>query len=100
MPKKTPVIRIEKAIEDPDIPKVYANSFECALGLGDVALLFKNGEKTVGVANMSHTVAKTLAIRLGELIRYLEKKSGTSVMTTADVEKALKPGKPRSTTLQ
>ena len=100
MARKTPVNKIEKALEDPEVPKLYANSFECALGLGDVALLLKNGNKTVGVLNMSHTLAKTLAMRLGDLIRFLEAQSETPVMTTADVEKALKPKKPRSTTLQ
>ena len=100
MPKKPPVHKIAKVFEDPDLPKVYMNSFECALGLGDVALLLKNGDTTVGVVHMSHTVAKTLSVRLGEMIRFLESKSGTSVLTTSDVEKALRPKKSRSTTLQ
>ena len=91
---------MEKAFDDPDVPKVYTNAFECALGLGDVALLLKNGEKTVGVVNMSHTVAKTLSIRLKELIQFLEANSGMPVLTTGEVEKALKPKRKGSTTLQ
>jgi hypothetical protein len=100
MAGKIPTHKIDEALADPTIPKLYANSFECALGLGDIALLLKNGEKATAVLNMSHTVAKTLAIRLSELVRFLESKAGTSVMTTAEVEKALRPKKVQSTTLQ
>ena len=100
MARKTSISKIEKALADTEVVKIYANSFECALGLGDVALLLKNGDQTVGVVNMSHTVAKTLALHLGELIRFLESHSGTKIMTTVEVEKSLKPQKPRPTTLQ
>ncbi len=100
MTKKNLPNPIQGALDNPDVPKLYANSFECALGIGDVILLLKNGEKTVGAVNLSHTVAKTLGIRLQEVIGFLEKKSGRSVMTTAEVERALRPKKAKQTTLQ
>ena len=100
MTKKASAHPIQQAFDDPDVAKLYANAFECALGVGDVAVLLKNADKTVAVVNMSHTVAKTLATRLHELIRFLETKSGTPVMTTPEVEKALKPQKTKEATLQ
>ncbi len=100
MAKKNPIRSMQEAFDDQDVAKVYANSFECALGTGDVALLLKNAEKTVGVVNMSYTVAKTLSIRLRELIGFLESKSGKTIMTTVEVEKALNPKKVKEATLQ
>ena len=91
---------MQKALDDPDIPKLYANAFDCALGAGDVALLLKNADKTIGMVNISYTVAKTLAIRLHELVKFLEAKSGTSVMSSDEIEKALRPKKAKNTTLQ
>jgi hypothetical protein len=100
MAKKTPAHMMQKALRDPDIPKLYANAFECALGTGDVALLLRNADKTVGIVNVSYTVAKTLSRRLNELITFLESKSGNPIMTSEQVEKALRPKQVKDPTLQ
>ena len=100
MAKRSPAHTMQKALDDPDIPKLYANAFECALGTGDVALLLRNADKTVGMVSLSYTVAKTLAIRLGDLIRFLETKSGKTIMTSGDIEKALRPKPIKDPTLQ
>jgi hypothetical protein len=100
MAKRTPVHMMQKALDDPEIPKLYANTFECALGTGDVALLLRNAHKTVGVVSLSYTVAKTLSLRLQELITFLETKSGNKIMTSGDIEKALRPKNVKDPTLQ
>jgi len=84
---------IDEAINDPGVPKIYSNSFSCALGVGDVAILFKNSKKNATVLNLSYTTGKTLAIKLLGLINHLETKSGNKIMTTDDVAKALQPTK-------
>ena len=100
MARKNPIQMMQKALDDPEIPKLYANAFECALGTGDVALVLKNADKTVGVVNMSYTVAKTLSINLHEFVKFLEAKSRTAVLTSGEVEKALRPKKVKKPTLQ
>jgi len=76
---------IEAAINNPDVPKIYSNSFACALGIGDSSILFKNGNKPVCLLNLSYTTAKTLAIKLQGLIVHLENASGNKIMTTDDI---------------
>ncbi|MDP2644200.1 MAG: hypothetical protein Q8P24_04625 [Desulfobacterales bacterium] len=79
-------LQIESAINDPELPKVYSNSFSCALGFGDTVILFKNGSKPVALLNMSFTTAKTLAIKIQDLIARLENTSGNKIMTTGEIE--------------
>ena len=74
-------------------PNIYANGFSCAVGLGDVCVLLKNGSKSVGVVNLSYTLAKTLSIKLGEMIETLENKSGNTIMTTDDIKEFLESEK-------
>ncbi len=80
---------IDQAVLDPDVPKIYANGFSCALGLGDVAVLLKNGPRSIGVLNMSYTTAKTLAEKLLGLVSFLEEKSGNRVLNTEEVKEVL-----------
>jgi hypothetical protein len=79
-----------KAMEDQDIPKTYINGFTCILGIGDFAILFKRNDKAVEVMNMSYTLAKTLAIKIHQLVQHLEDKSQHSIMTTDDLNEFLK----------
>ncbi len=88
---------IDQAVLDPDIPNIYANGFSCALGLGDVAVLLKNGPRPIGVLNMSFTTAKTLAEKLLGLVSFLEEKSGNRVLNTEEV-KAVFTRDPKSQT--
>lgn len=76
---------IDEAINNPEIPSLYSNSFSCALGQGDTVVLFKNGKKPIVTLNMSYTTAKTLAIKLQGLISHLESISGNKIMTTDDI---------------
>ncbi len=82
--------QIDNAFTNQNVPKIYANSFMCALGSGDLALLLKNGKENVALINLSYTIAKTLSIKLNDLISHLEAKSGNRIMSTDDINKALK----------
>jgi len=91
--EKVMVDDIQKAIMDDTVPKFYSNGFMCAIGQGDVSILFRLGTKDVSVVNLSYTTAKTLAIKLQGLIEYLEKQSDRTIMTTEDITKYLTPQK-------
>ena len=74
--------KIQKAIQSPEVKKIYFNGFSNSISGGDILLtLFKNGE-AIKVINTSFTVAKTLAIKLKETIDIIEKKTGSQIMTT------------------
>ena len=72
---------IDMALMNDNVPKVHSNSFTCALGSGDVAILFKNGSKEEAVLNLSYSSAKTLSQNPQELIGYLEATSRNEIMT-------------------
>lgn len=79
-----------EALKDPNIPKVYANGFMNALGNGDSTIVFQWNGNPVLVLNMSFTVSKTLALRLGKMIGDIEEGSGNTIMITDEIAKALK----------
>lgn len=73
--------RIEQALESGS-QEIYFNGFANSLGLGDVLISLERNGKPVAILNTSYTVAKTLAIKLNDLIRTLENNTDTSIMTT------------------
>ncbi|MFO7972166.1 MAG: hypothetical protein R6U40_10495 [Desulfobacterales bacterium] len=91
MGKKIPE-EINDALNNPEVPNLYSNSFSCALGQGDTVILFKNANKPIATINLSYTTAKTLAIKLQGLISYLEKISGNKIMTTEDITSYIEKG--------
>jgi len=81
--------RIEKAVADEAVPKIYFNGFINSLGSGDVTLVLTRNGQPVAVADASYTVAKTLAQKLNTLIHDLERDTGNTIMTTDEVNKAI-----------
>ena len=73
-----------------DIPHLYCNGFTNTLGVGDVLLVLQSGNEAVATVNMSYTLAKTLSEKLGNLIKFLEAKTGNNIMTTDDITLSLK----------
>lgn len=92
-PKKaqtSEIIKVfENAFQDPEIPHIYANGFINAHGNGDVVILLQQNSKPAAVLNLSFTMAKSLALKLGETIKNIEDASGTIIMTTDDIARAL-----------
>ncbi len=80
---------VDEALKSSEIPKIYANGFINTIGIGDVAILLKNGGVPVAVLNVSYTVAKTLAVKLGALISALEDRTGNTIMVTEEISKAM-----------
>ena len=81
--------KLNEALKDPEVQRIYANGFVNALGVGDVMILLQNSKKPIAVLSLSYTVAKTLSIKLGALISQLENSTGNTIMTTDDIEKSL-----------
>jgi len=83
-PDKDVMDQINEAIKDPNVPKIYSNGFLNAAGQGDTLILLLQNGKPVAVLNLSYTVAKTLALKLGQLIKNTEASAGTTILTTED----------------
>lgn len=94
MEKKSTINEIINfAVESPDIPHLYANGFISAIGNGDTLLVLQQTGRPIATLNLSFTVAKTLVQKLGGIIENLEKASGNDIMTTSDLDEALKKTK-------
>lgn len=79
------IARIDAAMNDAAVPKIYFNGFSCSLTAGDVTLALEVNKKPVCVANMSYTMAKTLAQKLAGIVATLETITGNTIMTTDDI---------------
>lgn len=81
---------IKDAISNPSVPKLYANGFVSSIGSGDTCIVFQQNGIPVVTLNLSFTVAKTLSIKLGGLIKDMEKDSANKIMTTDEIGSLLK----------
>ena len=81
--------RIARAI-DAGVPQIYFNGFVNTISIGDVLTILERNGKPVVVLNMSYTIAKTLAVALGQIISQFESGVERNMLTTHDVEKALR----------
>lgn len=79
---------IEEAISN-NVETIYFNGFVNTLGIGDVMLLLQRNGKPVAILNASYTVAKTLAIKLGESISFLESKVNQKMLTTDQIKECV-----------
>ena len=59
------------------------------LGTGDALIILQQNSNPVAVLNFSFTVAKTLALKLGGLIKEVEDQADTIILTTDDFSAAL-----------
>jgi hypothetical protein len=83
---------IAEAMESEEVGSTYFNGFTLTVGAGDVALILTLNGKPTRVLNCSFTVSKTLAEILSEAIQGLENASGNTIMTTDNINEALKKG--------
>lgn len=88
--KKNITLLFEKASKDPSVPKIYANGFANAIGNGDTTTILQQNGVPVAVLNLSYTIAKTLSLKLGALIKTIEDDTNNTIMTTNDIDNALR----------
>jgi len=85
IPLGTPQDRLRKAMEA-GVPQIYANGFVTMMGSGDVAIVLEKVGQPQAIINMSFTCAKTLSVKIGQLIASLEERSKRDIMITDDIE--------------
>ena len=88
MPDNEPTTEEQLARARP-VPSFYFNGFQIGLSNADVGLLAMLDNQPVLKLNMSYTTAKTLFVKLAEVMGTLEKSTGREIMTTDDAGKGL-----------
>jgi hypothetical protein len=71
------------------VSQAYFNGFQLGLSNADVNAILLLDNQPVLKLNMSYTVAKTLLVRLQEVVGILEKSTGREIMTTDDAGRGL-----------
>jgi Leu/Phe-tRNA-protein transferase len=77
---------VKQAIESEDVIKIYANGFTSFFSNSDVRIVFSQNNKQVVLLNMSLTLAKTLLMKLGQMVHDFEKNTDVKILTTSDIE--------------
>ena len=92
-----PGVLVNAALSDPNVPKIYTNGFGLGLTNADIIIVFQRfGPAPVAVVNLSYTLAKTLAQRLGSLVSEFENKiGGQEILTTDRIDVALTKKEPK-----
>jgi hypothetical protein len=86
---------VEGAVADEKVPKIYTNGFALGFSNADVMIVLNRfGQRPVAVVNLSYTLAKTLAQRLGVLISEFESKAKQSMLTTDRIDELMKSDRP------
>ena len=80
---------IKNAVESRELPTLYFNGFTATIGTGDVLIVLKQQNEPVLILNVSYTIAKTLAIKLGDIVTHFEQKTGNIIMTTDEIQSKL-----------
>ena len=80
--------RVDAAVAA-DVPHLSANGLALMLTNGDIMLSLEQNNRPVGTLNLSFTVAKTLAVILGNAIADLESMSGRPIMTTHEIDQMM-----------
>jgi len=73
------------------VAQLYANSFVIGMSNSDLFVVFQRFGKPVGVVNLSYTLAKTLAQRVGGLISEFEQSIDQNILTTDRIDEAMQP---------
>ncbi|MCI0486289.1 MAG: hypothetical protein L0229_06780 [Blastocatellia bacterium] len=80
---------IQAGLELPAEKKIYFNGFASAIGQGDTLIVLLEDNNPVALLHASHTIVKTLSLKLAEIINTLESKTGRPVLTTDEIVASL-----------
>lgn len=84
---------LQFALNNPSVPKIYANIFNGFLNPHDVTLLFTVNGVPTGVVEISYPLAKALSASLAELVSKYEELSGASVKSATELESLVRSGR-------
>jgi len=86
--------RIDSAFGSEQIPEVYFHAFVSSLTpMGDTLIILERYGKPVAKLFCSYSVAKTLALKLSELVKQVEFKLGADIPTTDQLRELMGGGK-------
>jgi len=86
--------RIDTAFSSEQIPEVYFHAFVSSLmPMGDTLIILERYGKPIAKLFCSYSVAKTLALKLGELVKQAELKLGADIPTTDQLRELMGGGK-------
>ena len=80
---------LQKAVES-DVPRIYANGFGIGVGNADVVVVLQLNGVPVSVLNLSYTLAKTLAQKLGTVISEFEQNAAQNLLTTDRIDELMR----------
>lgn len=82
-------IDFDKLVSEWEGDAIYFNGFTCGVGIGDISIVLQRNNESVAVLNTSYTVAKTLVEKLNGLIKNLENRANTTILTTDQIVEAM-----------
>ena len=80
--------KIQAGFELPEEKHIYFNGFTITITGPDVLIILVKNNKPVAVLNASHTIAKTLAELLTNIMTSFEKENNLHVYTLADLDQS------------
>jgi hypothetical protein len=72
------------------VPHLYANGFTTSMTSADVVIVLEQNGAPQSTLNLSFTAAKTLVVKLGEIITRLEAATDRPMLTTDEVDAHMK----------
>lgn len=88
-----PLAALAAAQSDPAVARIYANGFAVGLTNADAVIVLQLSGHPVAIVNLSYTLAKTLAQRLGRIVAELETAIDTTLVTTDKIDEVFKEKK-------
>lgn len=80
---------IRNTLLNKELPRVYFNGFIVSASVGDVIIILQQQGEAVAILNASHIIAKTLSVKLGDVIKGYEEVTSENFKTTDEINDLL-----------
>lgn len=87
-PEVSAADKIQIALNDPNVPKIYFNGFQIGTSNADVLIVAQQNGRPAAVLNLSYELAKTLVSKLGLVVERIEGMVDSKFLTTDDFDSA------------
>jgi hypothetical protein len=81
--------QLQAGFELPAEKKMYFNGFTLAVTPSDVVIVLQQNNQPVALLNTSYVIAKTLVIKLGDLLKNFEEKTEQPILTLDQINSAV-----------
>lgn len=81
--------KFQLALDEANVTKIYANGFAIGVTNADMILLLQLSARPIAQVNLSYTLAKTLHVKLGQVVADFEARTGRTMLRTDEVDTAL-----------